>query len=253
MLKTIVMFYIIISTKERFEGAVKLIVDDCRQADITTRVISIEKLTAKEITSISSRNKIFFLTNERGVTELIKNLSDKGAYVINNDFLKGNRSKFYVQKTIKDVGVLVPKHVTIHDVKTLKNACSILKFPLFLKSVEHVHKIFNGKNETEIINFWQTTNKSLGWYLEESIEGENTVLEKYYCVSDKFFNMNGTKIAASVTGTLNLISNTLKLEAFSAEFIFDGNSYYCIDINPAPAFFRSAIAREYFVRSLKIP
>lgn len=172
--------------------------------------------------------------------------------MINEDFLRGERSKFFVQKTLKGAGVLVPEHAKVYDLKSLRSACLVLKFPIWLKNIEHVHDVFNGKNEADIVKFWLAVDKSHKWYLEEGVEGGIKVLEKYYCVFGKYFNMHDKELAVDIVNILNLISKILKLNVFSVDFIFDGINYYCIDVNPAPALFRSAIARKHFVDTLKI-
>lgn len=242
------MFYVIISAKERFENAAERILTDCKQANVDASIILIEKFTT---VGPFFKDKVFFLTNDHSVSEWSKKLSDEGAYVINEDFLRGERSKFYVQKTLKGAGVLVPEHADIHDLRSLRSACLVLKFPIFLKSMEHVHNVFNGKNEADIVKFWLATDKSHKWYLEESIEGERMVLEKYYCIFGKYFNMHDKELTADIVNILNLISKILKLNVFSVDVVFDGINYYCIDVNPAPALFRSAFARKYFVGTLE--
>lgn len=45
---------------------------------------------------------------------------------------------------------------------------------------------------------------------------------------------------------MNVIAETFRFNVLSADFLVSSDSYWCIDINPAPALFGSTAARSRF-------
>ncbi len=238
------MFCIIISHKENFANATELILSLCSANKMDARISYLNEFDS---TLSTYDDIIFYLTNDDLAGEHCQIHLARGAKVINKEFLLGNKTKLYLQQKARRAGVSVPNSITLESFKNLSEITKKIDFPFYIKSMRHVHDIFRIKNKNELLKIEGSLDKSLNFYIEEAVDGCGRNLEKYYWINDKTFSRNGNAYRADIVLALEKIADALNFEIFSADFMVGNNDYFCIDINPAPAFFGSSDAREAFV------
>ena len=106
----------------------------------------------------------------------------------------------------------------------------------YLKENKHegVVKIINSIDDIDLTNY----------YLEEVVKGEES---KYYYVFDLLFNSDSKIIDKDLNNIANVIATSLNLDVFSFDVIKKDNINYVIDVNIYPGFYKSDIARSYFI------
>lgn len=236
---------IAISRRELFIDGAKLILEQIKKAGVDCQIIFIEDYF-KHSGHKENRKKIFyFLANIAAVEACAKYVLRKGHGVINEKFLYKEKSKFYLQKTIKQYGVIIPKSACPTNKKDTRR----MDFPCYIKNQQQastVMRVADKKELDDAIHLFNCNNEV--WYLEEAIEGDDVWLQKIYYVDGKIF---ARKTDFFLGYTLTSISKALNLEVFSVD-IFSSNAggYWVIDVNPAPSFFNSNEARENFASFL---
>jgi hypothetical protein len=232
---------IVVSKKEMFVNGARLILEQIQRNGFSCHIIFVEDQIFKHGEGYNnSKKKVFyFLTNVAQVKSYVQNILQEEHVVVNKSCLLREKSKFYLQKTIKQYGVAIPK--SVYPARK-KNICEI-SFPCYIKSQQQASTVIRvaDKNEfDEAVYLFDSNNED--WYLEEAVEGSDVWLQKAYYIEGKII---ARKNVHSFKDALNLISKALNLEVFSVD-IFSSKSggYWVIDVNPAPAFFKSDEARE---------
>ena len=161
---------------------------------------------------------------------LINNLINEDVNLINKDFYALNKSKKDIQLLLENSNIFVPKITTTPD-------C----FPLYFKENRHegIVKKVNSLNEIPNVN---------DYYLEEIIVGFKE--SKYYFIYDKVFDAENEINNQKIKKLCFDICNILNLQIFSIDVITNENINYVIDVNPSPGFYKSDIARNYFIKYL---
>lgn len=159
---------------------------------------------------------------------LFTKLDEVNENVINYKFYQNYKSKLEVQQLLKNNNISTPKIVD-----------KITSY-VYLKENKH-------EGSVKLINNYDQINVS-DFYLEENIKG---VENKYYFVFDKLFDKNIEIIDKNLINLASNIKDTLLLEVFSFDVISKENINYVIDVNIAPGFYKSDIARSYFINSIK--
>ena len=165
-----------------------------------------------------------------------------GDNVINGQFINKKYKKKEVQQILKSKGFLVPE---IYE-----------EFPangqVYLKENSHEGKnsIFNSKAKAEIFIKQNNIN---GYYYEEDLkskECEEYQESKFYFIFGKLFD---EKFEIENIELLNLclsLSKVFSLDVYSIDIITIDKISYIIDLNHCPGFYKSNIARNYFIETL---
>ncbi|MFA6119698.1 MAG: hypothetical protein WC688_07280 [Parachlamydiales bacterium] len=144
---------IVISRKERFINGAKLILKQIKQDGFECQIIFIEDYFVIYNGKRDKRKKkiFYFLTNVEDVKKCAKNALQEGHVVVNKKYLFKKRSKFYLQMSIKQSGVNVPKSVCY---KNNSKDFHGMNFPFYIKSQQQastVLRVVNKKLLKEIL------------------------------------------------------------------------------------------------------
>lgn len=121
--------------------------------------------------------------------------------------------------------------------------------PKLLETVDSIAYLKENKHEgiVKIITNKDNINLS-NYYLEQIIEG---IENKYYYVFDLLFDNESKIIDKDLINIALIISNSLHLDVFSFDVIKKDNINYVIDVNISPGFYKSDIARNYFINYIE--
>lgn len=231
---------IIVSRCEHFADGAGLILEDAKQFGLLCEVIFIEDLIFDN--KIAAFDLIYFLTNFSGIEKYVVHYESLVLQIINKDFLIDEKRKFYLQNKVGENGISVPASVSASDV--LSWAKDRSKFPIYVKSQNQASTVIRVEDEIELskaIAVFKCQKED--WYLEKGIEGEEIELHKIYYVNS---NLVLDKNFAIDKRMFDSISKILNLSVFSSDVLVSmTGEYWVIDINPAPAFFKSQEARKH--------
>ena len=252
------MNYILISKFEGFREGAERIKEEAKNQKKDCEIIEIQNIVDKmSVEYINKQNSlIYFLTNDSCVKSCIRCLKKSGTKVIGKKLLSGDVSKFFLQEKIKGAKICTPKSIPL-PTDTKMSLHNKISFPLFLKSQEQVSTVDYMTNKFEFIKKLSTINNRDDFYLEEAIEDSGMILEKFYYINGSVFIMKSIEAKFNnnwIQKILKRISLSLELEVFSTDIFVNWSTkkYFCIDINPAPAFFNSRNARVEFVNNVLI-
>jgi len=242
---------IIISRGEPFVAGAELIAKEANERGLGCEIIFIEDI----ILSINGENEkmerrlLYFLTNIDDVPTYVAYFKSHGCNIVNQTFLSGESSKFYLQNKIKKAGIVVPKSFSVLNEIIALQIADEMNFPIYIKSQNQASTVIRVKKKSDLsekLALFARNNEE--WYLEEAIEGADVELQKVYYVDGKVASNSGIEKANEIFQT---ISRTLDLEIFSVDIISSKNGvYWIIDVNPASSFFKSDSARCLFVEFL---
>jgi len=231
------MFYIVISNKENFQKAAKLICNEVKLNGIEVNILELNDV--KKIED-NNYNYLYFLTNE---TIKIKNCIKKfnKNHIINKDFLYNYKNKF---TTYKEIEKLSPKKYNFNNFFKIK----LKKFPIIIKNKKHYkNKNFKANNLNKINNILTKINKE-EYFIEDFKKGEEIkvyIINNTYIKNEKIiYNKTLNKILKNLTSSINI-------ECASIDIIIENKKHWIIDINPAPAFFKSKESRIIFCKYIK--
>jgi hypothetical protein len=245
---------ILFSRYEGFEEGAKRICAEAILQRKSCTVIEIRDLvdSIKRQALVAAGSHIYFLTNDKFIPFYSEFLKSLGVEIINERFLSGDASKFILQEKLRLSGIVVPKSLWIPE-QSMTDSINTLRFPIFIKSqkqadfVKYVEGIDELKKQIKIV-------PCIGeLYFEEAVESEAMELKKFYCVKGSTV-VDSEGIPEWLDTVFRHISQSLGLQVFSADMFIDWSKkeYYCIDVNPASAFFNSNEARTIFVRECLI-
>ena len=165
---------------------------------------------------------------ENNIIYSFTNLDKVNKNVINYKFYQNYKNKLQVQQLLSNNNIATPK--ILNEINS----------EAYLKENKHegIVKLINNTNQIDIDDY----------YLEEIISG---IESKYYFVFDKLFDKNNEITDKSLTKLANNIKELLSLEVFSFDVINKENVNYIIDVNISPGFYKSDIARSYFINLIK--
>ena len=139
--------------------------------------------------------------------------------------------KFYLNyKDKKEVQNILSNKINTPSILSKVNTFAYLKE----NKHEGVVKLINSIDNIDLTNY----------YLEEVVKGEES---KYYYVFDLLFNSNSKIIDKDLNNIANVIATSLNLDVFSFDVIKKDNINYVIDVNISPGFYKSDVARTYFI------
>lgn len=237
------MLHILFSKDEKFYDGASLITLECLAKGLPTIMSDISNFSIEDY---SSSDQVFFLTNKKQVSGLAAELIDRNVFVFNAKFLSKERTKLIIQKCAADAGISTPN---ILGVK--KDVLSSPKFPIYFKFNNHAQKTYMVETLADLEMFISNYNSQDDWYIEEAVDGPGRRLMKFYWVKGSCFCRDNEKtFRQDVKKAMENIAISFSLDVFSADFIISHNFYWCLDINPAPAFFNSSAARENFVKAV---
>ena len=184
----------------------------------------------------------YFLTNDFDVKKYYYRLEDAGWTIINSGGLKKEYTKFAMQSALQKNSIKVPHSF----VKLVRNNW---KFPLYIKSYRQLSYVVCAKNVQDVKNAKKIFNcQKEKYYFENAVDERKMLLHKVYYVKGKTLCCGTYQISDKV---MNDISRILELDIFSVDmFISHNGDYRVIDINPAPALYRSVKMRDAFSQYL---
>jgi|GEM_PF-1295761 len=240
------MFFIVVSHKEEYREAAELIIEMCHELSIATSLVDIDQA---DVSLCSRRDIVFFLTNDTRVSQIAIEFYSRGVQSINIEYIMGDRTKSHAQCRIQSAKLSVPsqiKRINIYHPNSKR-----VTYPLYLKSENHASGTYKITSHDELLRIIHTLDSSLEWYVEDAVDGPDRHIIKTYWIAGMCFAKDGAPaLPLDVTRAMHTIGLLFSFDTFSADFIVNDNYYWCIDINPAPGFFGSQNAREFFARSL---
>lgn len=239
---------IIVSQKENFINGAQIIKDNFEKSGFHCEIVFIEDIVLGTNNQVISGTRIiYFLTNSGIISQYCEHFDSLGHYIISRECITGDNSKFYLQDKLKESEISVPKSMAVLDHYSALDLAIKMKFPFYIKSQKQasiVRKVSNENELLEVLHLFRDVNEE--YYFEEVIRSEENDLRKIYyingiCILNNEENDKYSKI-------FKLVANVLHLDAFSVDIFFGKDEkYWIIDVNPAPAFFKSHEARHTFV------
>ena len=230
---------IILSKRENFLGSAQRIKEEI---DINTEILYVEDLVESDY-KLYEDDILYFLCNGKTIKEYLDKV-DVNCYIFNKDFLSKDYNKLEVQRILEKNNILIP---TIIDYKDLGN----YKFPVFCKENKHAGIIFEAYSMYTIDSFFSKFDMK-DFYLEENVATTTSKEYKVYYVNNVVSYKDGIEYYNEELNELcNKLGRDLKLETYSADFIYEDGKYYLIDINPAAGFYMSKNARCELIKLIK--
>jgi len=251
--KTLKKFFIITSNKEDYFDAAKLIKRESTKYHFPTKIVKLDPSKKWTLPNQTTETKVvvFLLTNDKKIIKDVVRLRRRfgNLEIINLSYLKSFTTKKETQERLSKGGIITPKIFALDRALGLKNK---FKYPIFIKSNFHCTAVLIINNKQSLTNFLQSkllTNNS-DWYVEENLRSQENILEDIYFVNGEIFGTKRTRASEQLNKAAKKISTLLEIDVFSAGFFVKSNSnqYWCFDINPAPAMFRSIFARQALVK-----
>jgi D-alanine-D-alanine ligase-like ATP-grasp enzyme len=251
------MNYILYSKNESYkEGAEKIKTETLRQ-NKKCKIIEISCISSIKKLERTKKEKglLYFLTNDNSIPGCIELLKDTDIKIINKPLLSNNVSKFVLQQIVKKNGICIPKSILPY--KNIGVINDNIRYPIFIKSQKQASVVMYTKNKIDFKKNKITIGDLNKYYLEKAIENKKLILNKFYYTRGSIINIDSVdteKVPAWFHVILNNIAKSLELEVFSVDIFINWSKkkYSCIDINPAPAFFKSDKSRENFVKNILI-
>lgn len=249
------MNYILFSKKEGFEdGAQKIKIESICKGK-SCQVMEIQDLLRLKIEN--THPLLYCLTNEISVLSQVKILEERGFKIVNLKGISMGMLKFEAQQFMRLQGIKVPNSTKLLRESFLTNHKNNINHPLYIKSQKQADVVVYCKNYDESLANLTSLKIKDAYYIEEAVENINMTLNKFYYINGTVVNMkenNEYEIPTWIQKILANISEILNLEVFSADMFLDlkNKEYFCIDINPASAFFKSDKGREIFVDKILI-
>lgn len=149
---------------------------------------------------------------------------------------------------------MVPNNLSLSQIKGKIIPKDKITFPVLIKNKHHCVPVIKIKNENSFVYSFKKIKKPNEWYAEENVADKYCSLQKFYFTFNKISppcNITQKTYRQTATAMRN-ISKILKLDAFSADFIINEHSkvFWCIDVNPASAFFNCNESRKNFIKLL---
>lgn len=252
------MLIIITSAEEKFNDGAKKIKFESEFFGMPCKIFVFSPNKTKDkplLYDISNEDFVYFLTNNIQVIKFfIPFLLSKKCFIVNKKFLQNLKSKLEMQEMIKKIGVLVPNNLPLNQIKGEIMLKGKVTYPAFIKNKCHCMPMIKIKNEDAFVSCFKKIKKPNEWYVEENVTDSYCSLQKFYFTFDKVASRGNItrKINKQIITALRDISKILKLDTFSADFIVKEYSkvFWCIDVNPASAFFNCNKARKNFIKLL---
>lgn len=244
------MLLIIISRTEPYYEGAMLIHEACVSIGIGCDIRYVEDvLSEADITNHAANGcVVYFLTNASSVPNCISRITQTAmATVVNRNFLVSDTTKYSMQSRLRAAGVRVPASVPIPTEKSLDTVLEKLRLPVYIKSQKQASTVVRAEIVEEFYSRMSGSD-SADFYVEESVDLEKFHLEKLYYVDGYIDSKNDNLTTErNLETVLKHISRLLELDVFSADIFVGrgGHSYFCIDVNPAPALFHSGKARAH--------
>ena len=245
------MNYIVFSKDEAFRDGAEKIKSEALLHNKTCELIEIgdvaENTLPQDIGSL-----VYFLTNNALVGEKVNFFKKRGVRVVNEKALLGDVSKFFLQDTLRENRIHVPKSILTSGDGARPEE---LQYPMFIKSQYQASTVIKVENESELEKHMKNINNTGTYYFEQAVTEENFLLQKYYYIHGTGLSIDYKDAAPQwLCLILENMSRALNLEVFSADIFINWatKDYYCIDINPASSFFMSDGARSEFIKSILV-
>jgi len=250
------MNYIFLSEKESFNNGAEKIQQEAFLQTKECKIIDLESIFNERILLEDGKKPLcYFLTNDFNLPLYVELLREIGLKIVNDKFLSGSSLKFVLQQKIKRGGVNTPKStwITSKDPDLLKS----IQYPFFLKDQKQAGIVEYVENKIKLAEKLKAVQNIKGIYFEEAVEKSPMFLKKFYYIIGSVIDMDTTTkepVPLWLESVFKKISQSLDLEVFSADVFVDllAKDYSCIDVNPAPAFFKSDIACSEFVKNVFI-
>lgn len=223
---------------------VRELVKSMRAYGLSVRRVYLEDLEHMNVTikNTYEKNIAYFLTNDFDVKKYYYTLENAGWTIINAGGLKKKYTKFAMQRALYKNNIKVPHSFVRRSQKKWK-------FPLYIKSHRQLSCVVRAENMQDITNAKKEFNfLKERYYYENAVNDQKMMLHKVYYVKGKVQFCGTYRIDDDVVSE---ISRILQLDIFSADiFIGHDGEYRVIDINPAPALYRSAKMRDTLAQYL---
>lgn len=244
------MFHIVLSKNEKYFNAAVRLVDVCRCVRVTVDLINIEELN---IARVVKEESFFFLTNNPSVGVLVRDLLSRGNIVINGKYLTGERLKSVTQKRLNTAGISIPKIISTIKFESAGRSVDIATFPAYVKSETHGNGAYRVENLEDCNYLFSKFNQNLDWYIEEAVDNPKRLFQKVYWVAGCSFARDEEPMPRiDIESAMIKIGREFLFDIFSADFVVDDFDYWCVDVNPAPALYRSTNARIAFADHIRV-
>ncbi len=215
--------FIIISRKEKTQRTAQRIKNT---ASIDCEIIFLEDITFNNLDTIlpQKNNIIYFLTNHPRLGLYIEHFIQQGRTIINSEFLKGERSKLFIQNKIATHNISTPANELLTDYTSNIKFIQKIKLPVFIKSQEQMNTVLYIKDYTNLKRTITRLQNNIGeWYIEKAYNTIKNDLIKAYYTYGKIYT--DTKAKKSLEFMHN-IAKILSLDVFSVDIIIAPNNSY---------------------------
>jgi len=224
---------IVFSETEPYKNGAKLLSNTLLGRGITSRCIELDRLIPdKEDRTL--KRVCYFLSNHQNVPNAAFWCKVFGGYVVNGEYLRFCHSKSQVQGLLEEYGVpVLPSEPYLFSDKKHDSTWMV-------KSERHgMSKLMSIKGSK--FSSWDV-------YLEQIADEKRfTEVKLGYVAGQILAESEDLNIPSDLINALRRVQECLGLEVFSVNiFVDQGGAFYIIDVNPAPAFYRNAKARQNF-------
>ncbi len=231
---------VIFSETEPCKNGAELLTRALLDSDIPSDCVELNQLAPKK-GNRPTHHISYFLSNHQNVPGAAFWCERSECYVVNGEYLRFWHSKAQVQRLLKDYGV--PTFSS--DPHLLANKKDISAW--MIKSEKH------GVKNRQLL---ETSRQSSPWdtYLEQRADEKHYTEVKLGYVSGQILTDNGSFcVSPKLRRSLHRIQERIGLEVFSADIFWDKtDSFYIVDVNPAPAFFNNKKARHAFAAYIRL-
>jgi len=225
--------FIITSFDEKFNDGAERIRFESESLGISCKIIIFSKTNNPlSACDISDKDFVYFLTNKISVIKrCLSFLLSKNCFIVNKKFIQNVESKLGVQNIIKKIGVPVPKNLSIEQIRRDRFLKEKTVYPAFIKNKQHCMPMTKIRNKSALYSFCDNLKRKNEWYIEECVGDQGCDLKKIYFTFGKITPRNVfQKKHIEIEKILRNISTALKLDAFSADFIFEKSlSFFSIE------------------------
>lgn len=204
------------------------------------------------------KNKLVIITSKSNKYEgQIDKIINEASFIVNKIYIEDNYDcpndiiySFINLNKITNSVINYNFYLNYKDKKEVQILLSTkINTPKILNKVHTKAYLKENKHEGEVKLISNDYNINLtSYYLEEVISGQEN---KYYYVFDSLFDNASKIIDKDLVYIANVIANTLSLDVFSFDVIKKDDINYVIDVNVAPGFYKSDIARSYFINYIE--
>ena len=221
---------IIFSKTELYQNGAELLSQTLLEKGAIAHHTELDELNL-DVKGLSAKCINYFLSNHQNIPNAAFWCNEYGDYVINKTYLESSHSKSQVQRTLQKQQLPVLPSRPSHPSEMKRDPSWILK---------------NEKHD--IRDFHQDHTCRWGTYVEQRADTERfKEIKLGYVAGQIITDASDFHTSPNLITALHRVQECLGLEIFSVDvFRNNAETFYIVDVNPAPAFFQNRKARLAF-------